>query len=368
MSAPQTRSAHAKKRKLAAAGSSVDSVRSSDAALVRDEHIWFEDGFIIIRAGPGCAGEGPVYGFRCHGSVLAARSPVFKIMLQLPTPAHERLEGASCVNLPDSWEDVRDLLRLLYDFVDLTCLGQKQRHSDTLKIISGPLRMAAKYDMESVTKQLTPFLTRDWPSSPGDWLEFEGTLEPAWERQRPQDPAAVVRLAQDVRLRAVLPAAFYELSRSFLRRPPYQDLPDNCADSSLLTRDDLERLAVGRERIQRFVTRDVVQSLRRELELYQIDGADVLCENMTGRAKTPCIAHLLGWWNIRVAMYMEELVHDPLRTLELLSSKVRSAGSDQALRETCGGCRGWCSRFLIDSTFSLWGELPKFFELDSLPF
>ena len=119
MSAAQTRSAHAKKRKLGSADGSVDGVRSGHAALVRDEHVWFEDGTIIVRAGPGCTGEGLVYGFRCHGSVLAARSPVFKTMLKLPSSAHERLEGASCVDLPDSWEDVRDLLRLLYDFVDL---------------------------------------------------------------------------------------------------------------------------------------------------------------------------------------------------------------------------------------------------------
>ena len=112
---------HGKKRKLADASDDALSgeASSGQGAFIRDEHIWFEDGTIIARAGPGSTGEGPVYGFRCHGTVLAARSPVFLTMLQLPNDSGERLEGAHCVDLPDASEDVRDILWVLYDLFDL---------------------------------------------------------------------------------------------------------------------------------------------------------------------------------------------------------------------------------------------------------
>lgn len=97
-------------------GGATDTIAGSE--LIRDEHIWFEDGNIAICAGPGCTGVGPVYGFKCHASVLASRSPVFKTMLQLPNASEsgKKLDGTPRVDLLDKWEDTRDLLRLLYGF------------------------------------------------------------------------------------------------------------------------------------------------------------------------------------------------------------------------------------------------------------
>lgn len=96
----------------------VDEDGSADGAtkdeLTRDEVVWFEDGNIIVRAGPGCTGAGPVYGFKCHKSVLATKSQVFDTLFQLPNGGGETVDGVQTVDFPDKWEDVRDFLRFLY--------------------------------------------------------------------------------------------------------------------------------------------------------------------------------------------------------------------------------------------------------------
>lgn len=120
MSASAGRHSQGKKRRLSDSVSedvsTTETRSSSRAELIRDEHVWFEDGNIIIRAGHGYMGDGSVYGFRCHASVLASRSPVFKTMLELPNASGEKLDGAFCVDFPDQWEDVKGLLRFLYGF------------------------------------------------------------------------------------------------------------------------------------------------------------------------------------------------------------------------------------------------------------
>ena len=154
------------------------------------------------------------------------------------------------------------------------------RHADTLKLISGPLRLAAKYDMDSVAHELTPVLERDWPRTYDDWVFGERGFQLRLRNHIPvprehyQDPgsvpvlpspvsnpdeslAAAIRLAMDVRLRSVLPAAFYELSQISIREPLHVGPYDRWADAKLLSGEDMERLIVGRERIARYLA-DVV--------------------------------------------------------------------------------------------------------------
>lgn len=90
---------------------------ATKAELTQDEVVWFEDGNIIVLAGPGCNREsGPIYGFKCHKSVLVAKSPVFETLFQLPNSGGggDAVDGVQTVDFPDKWEDVRDFLRYLY--------------------------------------------------------------------------------------------------------------------------------------------------------------------------------------------------------------------------------------------------------------
>ena len=91
-----------------------DDSDTAEADVIQDEVVWFEDGNIIVRAGPGCTGLGSVYTFKCHKSVLANRSTFFETLFQLPNGGGTIIDGVQTVNFPDEWEDVRDFLRLLY--------------------------------------------------------------------------------------------------------------------------------------------------------------------------------------------------------------------------------------------------------------
>lgn len=98
---------------------------SGDAYFYEDSHVWFSDGNIIIFAGPGAlvpgrehVVHGDVYGFRCHKSVLANCSPVFEQMFEIPVndQNNQFCDGVPVASISDDWEDVRDLLRILYGF------------------------------------------------------------------------------------------------------------------------------------------------------------------------------------------------------------------------------------------------------------
>lgn len=80
--------------------------------VVEDEYVWLEDGNIIVAAG-----ENPTLMFKCHRSILAANSRIFKDMfaVSVPSPTDETYQGLPLVKLPDPPDDVRRLMRLLYD-------------------------------------------------------------------------------------------------------------------------------------------------------------------------------------------------------------------------------------------------------------
>ncbi|GJE88202.1 BTB/POZ domain-containing protein [Phanerochaete sordida] len=354
-----------KKRKLAdgAAGS------GAPTALIRDERVWFADGNVIVRAGPGCTGDGPVYGFRCHSSVLAARSPVFADMFQLPNAAGDRFEGAECVDLPDDAEDVRGLLRYLYGSIDMQPLIIL-RHADTLKVISGPLRLAAKYDMESVTRELVPVLERDWPLTYDAWVHAEKGVRllhsdvPPGE-QNHQDPAAAVRLAMDLRLRAVLPAAFYGLSGLATRRPLRARAHERWADGALLTPADVARLTIGRERVARYLQDTLFRSA--EDEIHEI--AEEVYHSRE-RERDDCAVNLAKWWARAhpTAAHMYSI--GPLAALKELRDELESEvpDHDETFEHVCRACRRAFSGELEDEARTFWDKLPELFDLESLPF
>ena len=73
------------------------------------------------------------------------------------------------------------------------------RHGDMLAAIGGPLRLAAKYKIASVTRDLVPVLRRDWPRRYDAWVHAEkgaglpnASINPSQRRE--QDPGNVYPL------------------------------------------------------------------------------------------------------------------------------------------------------------------------------
>ena len=79
----------------------------SEAVVKRDEELWFEDGTVVLVAGN--------VEFCIYKGLLADRSPVFKDMFAFPQPHAPSAEPSERprVRLPDSPEDIRELLRML---------------------------------------------------------------------------------------------------------------------------------------------------------------------------------------------------------------------------------------------------------------
>ena len=81
-----------------------ESTTTAGIPPTRDEEFWFPDGNVILLA------RGVE--FRVYSGLLASHSPVFKDMFSLPQPAD--LPSAPCpvVQMTDSPEDLRHILRV----------------------------------------------------------------------------------------------------------------------------------------------------------------------------------------------------------------------------------------------------------------
>lgn len=147
------------------------------------------------------------------------------------------------------------------------------------------LRLAIKYQADALIQQLTPIVARHWPNKLDDWDKLEDEVANAMKNAPPgtnvndmsPDPASVIRLGHDRGLSHLLPIAFYHLSRlstdansdkvgedwqppvligSFWTARPRR----GCwARRSLLTNEDKEVVALGRERMTRWVAKQTWQ-------------------------------------------------------------------------------------------------------------
>jgi hypothetical protein len=120
--------------------------------------------------------------------------------------------------------------------------------------VAGPLKLATKYQADSLRKRIVSHLETDWPSTLDAWDDIAYTavkLQPdPYDRSDHcamdsfPDPVPSISLARECDLPDILVAAFYSL----------------CCDSktrreklSRMTRGDLETLMLGRERMMSFI-------------------------------------------------------------------------------------------------------------------
>ena len=92
---------------------------ASKEKVKRDETIWFLDGNIVLQAG-GVA-------FRVYQGILALNSEVFADLFSVPQPQSiDTLDQCPVVHLPDSADDLRHLLRVIFiDRKYVSCLKRR---------------------------------------------------------------------------------------------------------------------------------------------------------------------------------------------------------------------------------------------------
>lgn len=233
-------------------------------ALTRHHEFWFSDGSVVLRA------ENTL--FRVHISQLSRKSTFFRDLFSLsqppaqadsPVPAAslpnaEMFEGCPLLVMHDSAEDLAHLLKALYDG---PWFGNNDRQD--FRMVSGILRLADKYVLDSLRKTAIAHLRVAWPLSLADWDAREDLariyeLETGMHRGfRFPSPVAVIHLAREVYVPELLPSAFYDLSRYHYPQifEPGEDEPLGPASPTpTLCADDIQQLTLGKEASQHAVS------------------------------------------------------------------------------------------------------------------
>ncbi|KAF7376384.1 BTB domain-containing protein [Mycena sanguinolenta] len=256
-------------------------VESTSGMDRRDPDLYIEDGNIVLSAKD--SEKNTIY-FRIHKSTLVKNSPeAFGNMFAIPAPpTMDQYDGVPLVQMPDDAEALHDFLALLYD---PQCIVAILEAEDFPKLL-GPTELAKKYQVDWICKLVASQLAKSWPTSTLlSWNtiaedEQESRIrnhidswEPAYNDQshrlrRLPEPVSSIILAHHCDVPAILPAAFLHLLRfpfesqidedevdpsGFLSSSPFY--PWQPPMRALLSQKDWERLALARERIEKWFSK-----------------------------------------------------------------------------------------------------------------
>ncbi|PIL26287.1 hypothetical protein GSI_12043 [Ganoderma sinense ZZ0214-1] len=170
----------------------------NEAAVKRDEELWFEDGTVVLAAGN--------VEFCVYKGLLADRSPVFKDMFAFPQPRSPPAEPTDLprVNLPDSAEDIRELLRMLLPDKQSRLYSRKQ---PSFHALSACVRLGHKYQIDHILDEAMAFIRKAYPKDFPSYLERTVFSE--------EYAIGAVNLAQLIGACDVLPVAFLDCCTLF---------------------------------------------------------------------------------------------------------------------------------------------------------
>lgn len=118
--------------------------------------------------------------------MLTSSIPALVAASSMPQPSdEEKYQNLLIVTFHDPPDDVRSLLRIMYDgtYVDtviivspypsthskFSLILDDPRSTDVAARIAGPLRLAKKYDMEALFRRLRTVLKQAWPARLREW-------------------------------------------------------------------------------------------------------------------------------------------------------------------------------------------------------
>ncbi|OCH85369.1 hypothetical protein OBBRIDRAFT_839002 [Obba rivulosa] len=213
-----------------------DSEQSCD--LERDTDVWFEDGNVILTA--------VGVGFRVHRGVLSAASALFRDMFSMrQTDDQEHLDGCPLIEMHDSPDELRHLLRILYS-------GRNYFRPDSradFASVASTIRMAHKYQIQDLLMDAMDRLKTYYTTDLSIWQRLYGA-DGSSAMKRPSDAEAItaVSLARLINTQSILPIALYVCCQldtySLLDGTP---LPDGTL--ACLSTEDLARCIDGRARL-----------------------------------------------------------------------------------------------------------------------
>ncbi|CCM05799.1 uncharacterized protein FIBRA_08033 [Fibroporia radiculosa] len=215
-----------------------DNTEPAEQPLTRDDEFWIEDGNIVLGVED--------IAFRVHKSTLSRNSGVFCDMLAVPQPKDaETCEGVPIVHLSDRADDVREVLRALYECH--TYLG-----TGRLPFLKAAalIRLGHKYHMERIRDAALDRLKTCFPAQLLQWeaiIENSGSNEMEFDAD-PTYGIVVVNLARLTDTPSLLPIGLYLCCLLDM-----DDLVDGChyEDGSFdqLDSEDLKRCVAGKSHL-----------------------------------------------------------------------------------------------------------------------
>ncbi|KAJ7610428.1 hypothetical protein FB45DRAFT_844566 [Roridomyces roridus] len=167
--------------------------------LVRVQDLWFPEGGLILQAGNRL--------FRVAGSILAARSSVFKDMLAIPQPETQpTIEGCPIVVLHDESEDVEYFLKAIFDS---RFSFERPPKPTKFVVVAGVLRLSTKYDVGYLRHRALLHLS---PLSPVSLEEFDNYYDNIRDTTKFFEVFSRLLLGNSLGLQWVISCALYEAS------------------------------------------------------------------------------------------------------------------------------------------------------------
>ncbi|KAG8215022.1 hypothetical protein J3R82DRAFT_8430 [Butyriboletus roseoflavus] len=346
--------------------------------LVRHPDLWFSDGSIVLRA------ENTL--FRVHKSLLSRHSGFFHDLFTLPQPDTKSLssgdiEGCPVVCLHDAPEDVANLLTALVD-------GPSFGNNDPadFQVVSGILRLATKYVVDSLREKALNHLSVAWPATLKGWDAREDmsrsfVFQAGSESIYPS-PIAVINLAREVNAPSLLPSAFYDLSRySFSQIFDYGEPFEEGAWQSPLSPIDMQRLSLGKEASQHAIT-TLIQSLGSHARTlmagpgntfthhsysYSHGHTHKTCKRDFSELVTLATQHYLFDYQrgCRDPLYVAEELGQPLYDLSQPLGTDRLGGSRRSLEQAeCQACAKTLETWAKKERERMWKMIPLWFRFD----
>ncbi|RPD60552.1 hypothetical protein L226DRAFT_559712 [Lentinus tigrinus ALCF2SS1-7] len=351
--------------------------------LERHPKLYLPDGDIVLRAAkstpPATADDGTrqYQLFRVHKFLLKYHSaPLGHMFADASVAPDEMYDGVPMVEMHgDRAEDLGMLLNYIYNPAELNF---KRFDPSIPLVVSGAIRIADKYLIESLRDRLVKQVCADWPTTLQEWDQFDAELsvirknEAAFCELIPE-PISAILFAQEFGCTQILPAAFYQLSRIIYGyewdNAEMRELMTLCplARWSLLDKDpaNLVRCLRGFQELDNFYL-DAFELLSAECrDMYMVDSEDMSEDQAEDRS--PCVPFLdrlisLVWEKRRRDSLWNR---DPLRFLqECINCLQRPELSKEYFpKGLCKHCSDSLRSTIRDRRRDIWELLPQYFNL-----
>lgn len=245
-------------------------------------------------------------------------------------------------------------------------------------VVSAVLRLSTKYLIDHLRHRCLFHLRADWPSTLEEWdarekltVDGKGVYCP---REMVAHPTLVIRLAKDLQLYDLLPAAYYDLSRYGPRRivsgapwpaPTPSSIDKEQRPAVYLDRHELQLVLLGRESGQRFLSAFIEAELTGRPIAAQCDNklqdAGRVCRESTYYVMLNVLRAIGGITHGRDA--------DPLFTLtltvEMLSRTDFTDGVRRCGLKICSACKADLRECVEKARRHVWALIPQWFGLEA---